>query len=111
MRRRLEPVDGGDLELSTRIVKAPDPGPRPAKAAAGREGVDRMVALLTHPGRLAVDTADVVAPSPVACVTPRDGGRARPTPRTLETWEIEEIVQGYRRAALDAVITSGGAAQ
>lgn len=103
MRRRLEPVDGGDLELSTRIVTAPDPGPRPARAAAGREGVDRMVALLTHPGRLAVDTADVVAPSPVPCMTPRDGGHARPTPRALETWEIEEIVQGYRRAALDAV--------
>lgn len=64
-----------------------------------------IVMLLTHPGRAAEGAVDSVAPSAVRCETPlaRDGGRRNAAPRALEAWEIREIVQGYRRAALNAV--------
>lgn len=71
-------------------------------ADAVHDAGGRIVMQLTHHGRVALsthqgDAAEVVAPSSVRC------GTLLAAPRALEAWEVGEVVQDYRRAALNAV--------
>lgn len=64
----------------------------------------RRMMRLSHPGRVAVDVADVVAPSCVPLSDQKgEGEHAFPEPRALEIGEVEVMVQAFRQAALRAV--------
>lgn len=64
----------------------------------------RRMMWLSHPGRVAVEAADLVAPSCVP-LPGRAGGGGPDGPglRALELREIEAMVQAFRQAALEAV--------
>lgn len=81
-------------------------------AAAVHAAGGRIVMQLMHCGRAALPEnqtpgAEIVAPSAVACDAllfgPDGVQRPCPKPRALETKEVRQVVEDYRRAALNAM--------